>query len=97
MAVNATRLTMPRKPFAVTVLFLGEGKELRDVPGMGRSGCRLGGGGGQPFTPRPVSWDLVFPLAPPIPRGWRGIPPTYGFPTEERMRLALFGLKTTQI
>lgn len=53
MAVNATRLTMPRKPFAVTVLFLGEGKELRDVPGMGRSGCRLGGGGAalHPQTP----------------------------------------------
>lgn len=53
MAVNATRLTMPRKPFAVTVLFLGEGKELRDVPGMGRSGCRLEGGGGSPSPPDP--------------------------------------------
>lgn len=58
---------------------------------------RLGSEWRQIFTPRLISSDLHFPLAPLTPEGWRGIPPTYGFPTEERMRLALFGLKTTQI
>lgn len=44
-----------------------------------------------------ISWNLLPPLAAQPPRGYRGIPPTYSFPTEERMSLALFSLKTTQI
>lgn len=93
---------MPRKPFAVTVIFLGEGlgllmegegKWLWAPLGMGSWGA----GRGQLFDPRFINWELFFPLAPLTPQGWRGIPPTYGFPAEERMRLALFGLKTTQI
>lgn len=62
---------------------------------LGGVGLVLGSGSFPPLGF--VSWNLLPPLALQPPRGYRGIPPTYSFPTEERMSLALFSLKTTQI
>lgn len=76
----------------VTMHLLGEGLSL--LMAGKRNGCGThwgrggwGADGGQLFTPRFISWDLLFRLAPLTPWGWRGIPPTYSSPAEERMRL----------
>lgn len=76
----------------VTMHLLGEGLSL--LMAGKRNGCGThqgqggwGAAGGQLFTPRFISWDLLFRLAPLTPWGWRGIPPTYSSPAEEGMRL----------